>query len=161
MVCFDRVGDEQVPFCSGPGVTGLDYCANRPQNWLIYLGRDVGANQTLGLCEGDCDNDAQCEGNLICTETVGGVNQPVPGCDGDYRQGAGYGRLLDASLPSASPSMSNVPTLTNTPTSKPTPSPTKSPVIPANVSTSCLVLRLLPSLSIEHFSHIYLAFHFI
>ena len=38
----------------------------------------------LGLCEGDCNSDSDCEGNLICFErgTSSTGVQPVPGCDG-------------------------------------------------------------------------------
>ena len=34
----------------------------------------------LGLCEGDCDNDDDCEGDLECYQR--GKNDSVPGCSG-------------------------------------------------------------------------------
>lgn len=34
----------------------------------------------LGLCEGDCDNDSECLGNLSCFQRDG--TEPVPGCAG-------------------------------------------------------------------------------
>eukprot|EP00980_Cylindrotheca_fusiformis_P005679 scaffold1184_cov132-Cylindrotheca_fusiformis.AAC.100 len=34
----------------------------------------------LGLCEGDCDNDSQCQAGLICFQRTGPI--PVPGCRG-------------------------------------------------------------------------------
>ena len=40
----------------------------------------------LGLCEGDCNSDSDCEGDLICFERGSTSSptrvQPVPGCDG-------------------------------------------------------------------------------
>lgn len=33
----------------------------------------------LGMCEADCDNDSECEGNLKCKQRDG--NESVPGCD--------------------------------------------------------------------------------
>jgi hypothetical protein len=44
----------------------------------------VGNNRAafpLGLCEGDCDSDADCEGHLVCFQR-GGNMAPVPGCLG-------------------------------------------------------------------------------
>jgi hypothetical protein len=43
---------------------------------------------TLGVCQGDCDNDAQCEGNLKCMQRNG--NEPVPGCSGTARSTRDY-----------------------------------------------------------------------
>jgi len=41
----------------------------------------VGNGQNnLGLCQGDCDNDADCEGDLECFQRDS--NDPVPGCRG-------------------------------------------------------------------------------
>jgi len=34
------------------------------------------------LCEGDCDNDGDCEGSLVCFQRHGGVPATVPGCAG-------------------------------------------------------------------------------
>ncbi|HEY9708970.1 MAG TPA: hypothetical protein V6D48_12285 [Oculatellaceae cyanobacterium] len=35
----------------------------------------------MGLCEGDCDDDSDCQGNLVCYQRFTG-RQPVPGCTG-------------------------------------------------------------------------------
>jgi hypothetical protein len=34
----------------------------------------------LGMCEGDCDNDSECAGDLVCFQRR--ANQAVPGCSG-------------------------------------------------------------------------------
>jgi surface protein len=39
----------------------------------------------LGICEGDCDSDSHCAGNLICFQR--GSNEPVPGCSGTFTSG--------------------------------------------------------------------------
>ena len=40
------------------------------------FGRDHSGN--LGLCEGDCNNDAECSGDLVCYQRYGGDD--APGC---------------------------------------------------------------------------------
>ena len=42
----------------------------------------------LGLCEGNCRSDEQCEGDLVCFERKGFV--AVPGCDGQGKKGRNY-----------------------------------------------------------------------
>jgi len=43
---------------------------------------DIGKDPTrlLGLCEGDCDSDSDCAGDLICYQRDAG--QSIPGCSG-------------------------------------------------------------------------------
>ena len=53
--CFQRVDTELVPSCSGEGVPGVDYCFDRPDNYLLWVARNP--EVTLGRCEGDCDAD--------------------------------------------------------------------------------------------------------
>ena len=40
---------------------------------------------TCGLCEGDCDDDSQCEGDLICKQRNSGDS--IPGCRGTPSSG--------------------------------------------------------------------------
>jgi hypothetical protein len=41
----------------------------------------IGAHATgLGLCEGDCDDDNDCEGSLVCLQRHGAGGAAVPGC---------------------------------------------------------------------------------
>ena len=79
MKCYQRFGTEPVPNCLGEGVDKRDYCAYKTSNYLWYIGNreDPGI---LGECEGDCDNDSQCIGDMICFERTGFT--PVPFCDG-------------------------------------------------------------------------------
>ena len=44
---------------------------------------DLGVNPStlLGVCEGDCDTDANCEAGLVCFQRS--ASEPVPGCSGD------------------------------------------------------------------------------
>ena len=73
--CFQRDGLEAVPGCSGTGISKYDYCINPELN-------SIGSNPsgTLGLCEGDCDNDSDCAAGLKCYQR-GGLTS-VPGCSG-------------------------------------------------------------------------------
>merc|ERR1712127_441898 len=42
----------------------------------------------LGLCEGDCESNYDCEGDLICFHRQG--LKPIPGCLGDGVSGHDY-----------------------------------------------------------------------
>ena len=37
----------------------------------------------LGKCEGDCDSDGHCEGDLVCGYRSAYESDPIPGCIGD------------------------------------------------------------------------------
>ena len=67
--CFQRVGLEPVPGCSGEGTSSRDYCYGRPtENTYWYLGNNGSPEEKfpLGLCEGDCDRDSECGPGLVC-----------------------------------------------------------------------------------------------
>ena len=83
-------GTENVPGCSW----GLNYNTFRQENddycfmpikrlgQINYVGECSSSNGYLcGECEGDCDSDADCEGNLICSKRSG--FEGVPGCIGE------------------------------------------------------------------------------
>merc|ERR1719242_1703742 len=54
-----------------------DSTASTPLEW-------IGANPgTLGNCQGDCDNDNSCTGDLICWQRGNTDSDPIPGCSGD------------------------------------------------------------------------------
>jgi len=55
------------PCSVGVGVGNLNNIGDDPDQMLVQ-------------CEGDCDNDSMCEGNLICFNRDEG--EPVPGCTG-------------------------------------------------------------------------------
>ena len=56
--CYFRFSDEPVPNCLGNGVNKRDYCAYKTSNYLWYIS-NAAEPDSLGECEGDCDNDAQ------------------------------------------------------------------------------------------------------
>ena len=89
LVCYKREGTESVPGCLGEGISGKDYCFERPNNYLLFIGSNFGTN-SYGLCEGDCDRDDDCEGNLICEQRRGYTE--VPGCGGTGKRGVDYCR---------------------------------------------------------------------
>ena len=63
-----RSTTEAVPGCPGQATSGVDFCARRPSEDTVWLNGDNGspaANFPLGLCEGDCDVDADCQSGLI------------------------------------------------------------------------------------------------
>ena len=65
LICYQRWQIESVPFCEGRGVRKRDYCAYRPPDYLLHVGNDLGVG-AYGLCEGDCDKDSDCIGDLKC-----------------------------------------------------------------------------------------------
>ncbi len=68
LVCFQRSGTEAVPGCPGEASSGVDFCAVRATENTAWLKGDNGSpaeNFPLGLCEGDCDSDANCQSGLV------------------------------------------------------------------------------------------------
>lgn len=92
--CFQRSGNEAVPGCSGgdgSDTHSKDFCFDPSDggddddqppgsNTINDLGREYCDTHLCRRCQGDCDNDDQCEGNLKCFQRSG--NEPVPGCSG-------------------------------------------------------------------------------
>lgn len=63
-----RSGTESVPSCQGTAPSGTDFCAERPTKNTVWLKGDNGSpdeNFPLGLCEGDCDEDSDCQFGLV------------------------------------------------------------------------------------------------
>mmetsp|Transcript_24032 Transcript_24032/g.41177 ORF Transcript_24032/g.41177 Transcript_24032/m.41177 type:complete len:507 (+) Transcript_24032:325-1845(+) len=86
LVCYQRWQQESVPGCIGEGILEMNYCCNRPSNYLFYVD-NVGPSG-LGPCEGDCDTDDECADDLVCGERDG--YNKVPGCDGMGRKNSEY-----------------------------------------------------------------------
>jgi hypothetical protein len=93
LVCFHRSSTEDlardVPGCEGEyvGANSNDYCYSRPSpNFLHYVGDALGAD-SYGLCEGGCDTDADCKGDLVCREGDGLTE--IEGCDGGIYRPSG------------------------------------------------------------------------
>ena len=52
---------------------------------------DESADTNLKICEGDCDNDSDCVGDLICYERDGtNLETHLPGCQGIPEYGWDY-----------------------------------------------------------------------
>jgi len=99
--CFQRSGLQPVPGCIGLGVPGRDHCydPNYVANGsppdsdlkeLIILGDDGIPAEVypLGMCEGECDNHADCQEGLKCFKRIG--FEPIPGCSGQGNFGDDY-----------------------------------------------------------------------
>ena len=54
---------------------------------VVFSGRGDPPSPLSG-CRGDCDNDEQCEGDLLCFERAG--TEAVPGCEGTGEPGVDY-----------------------------------------------------------------------
>ncbi len=81
--CFQRYGYTGVPGCSGRGVRSHDYCYMPEQPPLVSRGGQPQTqagfeNNKLKECEGDCDSDDHCEGDLKCFQR--NRKEKVPGC---------------------------------------------------------------------------------
>ena len=70
-------------------MTDKDYCVQPPPPpapsstslELVYLNPECSGSQPCQRCQGDCDGDDQCAGNLVCFQR--NDYTPVPGCRGD------------------------------------------------------------------------------
>jgi len=88
MLTFSRSLLSRASFPLTVSAGGKDFCYDpnddmggsdgNPQ--VKYLGQEYCDSNPCGLCEGDCDNDDGCSGDLKCFQRDG--NEPVPGCSG-------------------------------------------------------------------------------
>lgn len=80
--CFPRRGFEAVPGCKGAGLEGVNYCyePNIP-NALVATSSCTSASP-CPICEGTCNVDSDCEGDLTCFLRSG--SESVPGCVGGF-----------------------------------------------------------------------------
>ena len=94
LVCFERDSNDPVPGCAnGSSDTSLtDYCIRKsddisdqedPNDPPIKF---ISNNPKLGLCEGDCDVDEDCKGDLVCFQRD--ANEEVFGCAGGESDGS-------------------------------------------------------------------------
>jgi len=73
LYCFFKdAGVTSVPGCGGFDDSRTDYCTNKIE---------TAPTQKLGMCEGDCDSDEDCEEGLYCFFKDTDVTS-VPGCGG-------------------------------------------------------------------------------
>eukprot|EP00986_Skeletonema_menzelii_P018533 scaffold26655_cov153-Skeletonema_menzelii.AAC.3 len=87
----------------------------------------------LGECEGDCDNNNQCAGDLICYQRKG--NEDVPGCTGGRSDSSRTDYCIRSPSDAAISTLSSRTSVLKvpTPTLLPTPAPTAKPS-PAQVA---------------------------
>jgi hypothetical protein len=81
----DVVGDsgsarDQLQRAAQQGYPPLDVLGNNGSPASVY---------PLGLCQGDCDDDDDCEGDLVCFQRSAGGGG-VPGCQGSDSKGLDY-----------------------------------------------------------------------
>merc|ERR1711957_678352 len=85
LVCSQRSGYSKIPGCSGKGKKDWDYCVPKPKPTKavikknVLYGDDV-HGKNLSLCQGDCDHNSDCKGNLVCSQRSG--YSKIPGCSG-------------------------------------------------------------------------------
>ena len=62
-----------MPGCSGSGTLDTDYCIDREPDKLAVIANNGSPSELfpLGNCEGDCDNDSECQSGLTCVQVVG------------------------------------------------------------------------------------------
>ena len=95
LICFQRDFEPRtVPGCNGDafqvGNGDDDFCIQASANTLNFRG-DNGQPASafpLGNCQGDCDSDEECAGNLRCFERA--EFEDVPGCQGFGVSGFDY-----------------------------------------------------------------------
>jgi len=116
LACFQRDGSMMVPGCIGTGVSAKDYCYKPNGDRVVAFVGDNGfpaRSFPLGECEGDCDADADCTGDLLCLQRSG--TEPIPGCMGVGKSAKDYCYdISKLSPPTSRPS--NPPTITTSPT---------------------------------------------
>jgi hypothetical protein len=104
LICFhrDRGDFLDVPGCADGESDGsrTDFCID-PDLPLVALVANIVAN-SLGYmqeCEGDCDYDSNCIGDLVCFHRNAGDFSSVPGCQGGWRDGSRTDYCVDPDLP--------------------------------------------------------------
>ena len=94
LVCFQRSGTETVPGCTwaSDSFDGLDFCID-PSNTidqanLPSLEIVSGHSGSLGMCQGDCNSNSDCQSGLFCYQR--NAYESVPGCNGLDASGSDY-----------------------------------------------------------------------
>ena len=130
LLCYQRNADEPVPGCTGTGTWAKDYCydpSSIPNHGkdLIYFPEECAPNRPCQNCEGDCDRDEDCFGNLRCYQRNG--QDHVPGCNGsgiwakDYCYDPNYNEVVETPSPTLASTLPPTSASTLPPTSAPQP----------------------------------------
>jgi hypothetical protein len=125
LVCFGRTeAFVDVPGCSGGlnDASLYDYCVRKSDLKPPVV--QVGLNPSnLGRCEGDCDDDSDCNGSdLVCFgRTEAFVD--VPGCSGGLNDASLYDYCVRKSDLNGAPTQDPSPDPTPDPTTDPSPIP--------------------------------------
>eukprot|EP01084_Bolivina_argentea_P253259 425347_1 len=78
--CYQRnSGEGGAPGCIGTPTDGWDYCYNPYNAYMIDV--HIGGNN-LAECEGDCDSDSNCIGDLKCFHRYNDDDGGAPRCGG-------------------------------------------------------------------------------
>ena len=81
--CYRRPGDygTPVPGCQGRGTLGHDYCYE-PSMWVLRLRTPhCSTGDPCDVCQGDCNSDSECKGDLKCFQRSYLETTIVPGCN--------------------------------------------------------------------------------
>lgn len=135
--CYQRSGIEAVPGCTGTGVSAKDYCYKPNGQSVLAITGDGGSpprSFPLGMCEGDCDTNADCAPGLVCFQRSG--TEAVPGCSGLGTSGKDYCYSLVSSPPTRPPTRAPTRIPTRAPTRAPTISPTIAGTFPTGAPTT-------------------------
>lgn len=87
--CFQRLGKESIPGCSGSGTSGLDYCYD-PLIPGRLQGKNLNSIPEHGFmaCTNECDKDSDCGHGLFCFQRDN--YDDIPGCYGDAKKDWDY-----------------------------------------------------------------------
>lgn len=94
LLCFHCRGYDFVPGCEGPGLPAQSYCYDpfvdglTVNELLSIKDNNRDKKDRCAKCSGDCDEDEDCDKNLICFKRTG--FEPVTGCAGQGTFGTEY-----------------------------------------------------------------------
>jgi len=93
LFCFQRDQNDPIPGCNGNSPSRSDFCVSNFYISVTRRLRDFGSTPAakyypLGRCQGDCDNDDDCQGGMKCHQRNRG--DEVPGCVGNLSSNSDF-----------------------------------------------------------------------
>lgn len=85
LTCFLRPDTSPVPNCDGTGISGRNYCFNQTlagYDVPTLVSTECNRTQPCVECEGQCQSDSDCRGNLRCF--IRPDLTPIPGCSQSF-----------------------------------------------------------------------------